>query len=156
MEYKLIIDSREQRPLPFVGNVFTKCLKVGDYAAEYNNILLPVIFDRKNPSDWAGTLVQGHERFVREIGRAHKLGFKLIVIVECSYTKFITKKYKGSEHSTLSPLVLTKILHSTMISHDLEVIFCKNRKEMMTYIKNYFHALKNSELKNNGDKYEHC
>ena len=153
-DYKLVIDSREQLPLNFRKNVVTKGLKAGDYGAEINGVLLPVCFDRKSPIDLAGTLQQGHSRFVRELGMAHQQGLKLIVIVECSYMNFIEKKFKGSKHVGTIPGTLRKILHGTIISHDLQVIFCNDRKEMVRFIRNYFNALAKHELKHNLEKYE--
>jgi ERCC4-type nuclease len=152
-KYDLIIDSREQKPLGFKKNVVFKGLKAGDYGAKINGVLLPVVFDRKNPSDAMSTLVQGHERFQRELGTAYQNGLKIIMIVECSYTDFITKKFYGGHHSKIRPDVLKKILHSTMISHDLQIIFCNNRQEMTAYIRNYFNALAKYELKHNKEKY---
>jgi len=145
--YDIIIDSREQLPLSFDCNTVCKYLKVGDYACEYKGVLLKTHFERKSPSDFFGTLVQGHNRFIRELERAKALNIKLIVIVECDYSTFVKKEFDGAEHSFLSPLILTKILHTTMLNHNLEVVFCNGRKEMVLYIKNYFDALKNKEIK---------
>ena len=153
MNYKLIIDTRENKPLPFRKNTETKKLDAGDYGAEINGVLLPVVFERKGSSDFLGTLLQGHKRFQNELGIAHQQGLKLIIIVECSYTNFVTKQFDGGRHSKIRPDILTKILHSTMLSHDLEVVFCKDRSEMVKYIRNYFNALVTYELKHNEEKY---
>jgi ERCC4-type nuclease len=152
-EYKLIIDTREQNKLPFKKNTEVKGLPAGDYAAEINRVLLPVVFERKNPQDAMQTIVQGHGRFVRELGKAYEKSLKIIVLVECDYTTFITKKFQGAHHSKLKPDILKKILHSTIVSHDLEIYFFKNRKEMTAYIRNYFNALAKYELKHNKEKY---
>ena len=152
MEYKIIVDTREQLPLKFENSI-SKCLNVGDYGAEINGILLPVVLDRKSPNDCLGTLVQSHERFKKEINRAKDQGLKLIMIVECSYTNFITKNFKGAEHSRIPPATLVKILHSTMLSHDLEIVFCNDRKEMKSYITNHLELLAKRELKYNREAY---
>jgi ERCC4-type nuclease len=153
-DYKLVIDTREQNKLDFRKNVIVKKLNVGDYGAEINGILLPVIMERKSGADFLGTLMSGHKRFQMELGRAYEQGLKLVVVVECSYMNFVTKKFVGARHSKIRPDILTKILHSTIISHDLEVIFCNDRKEMVRYIRNYFNALAKYELKHNLEKYE--
>ena len=152
MEFNIVVDTREQLALPF-KNAIHKCLNVGDYGAEINGILLPIVFDRKSPTDALGTLVKGHERFKREIARANEQQIKLIMIVECSYTNFITKNFKGAEHSILSPAILVKIVHSTMLSHDLEIVFCNDRKEMKLYITNHLELLAKRELKYNREAY---
>lgn len=97
MDYKLIIDSREKLPLPFRKNKETRKLHAGDYAAELNGLLLPVVFDRKSPADAMQTLMKGHDRFTRELGVAYQLKQKLIMIVECSYTTFVTKNFAGGD-----------------------------------------------------------
>jgi len=153
IDYKIIIDSREQKPLGFRKNFKVKGLKAGDYGAELNGVICPVVFDRKNPNDAMGTLMQGHDRFVRELGVAYEQGNKIIMIVECSYSEFVTKKFKGARHSRIRPDVLAKILHSSMISHGLEIVFCNTRSEMTKYIRNYFDALVKYELKFNKEKY---
>ena len=150
--YNITIDTREKIPLQFKDSI-TKTMNVGDYSGEINGIQLPVCFDRKSPNDAFGTLVQGHERFKREIERAKEQGIKLIMIVECSYTDFINKRFKGAKFSQIPITTLTKIVHSTMLSHDLEIVFCQDRKEMTKYINNYLETLKNRELKYNREKY---
>ena len=152
MEYKIIIDTREQLPLKFKDSI-NKCLNVGDYGAEINGVLLPVVFDRKSANDALGTLVQGHERFNREIDRAKEQSLKLIMIVECSYSDFVKKRFDGSKFSAIPAAVLTKIVHSTMISHDLEIVFCQDRKEMKLYIENHLNLVAKKELKYNREAY---
>jgi ERCC4-type nuclease len=152
-EYKLIIDTRENLPLPFKKNVIFKKLNVGDYGVELNNKLLPIFFERKSGIDCLGTLTKSHKRFQQELGRAYEDGVKIIMIVECSYIDFIEKKFYGAHNSKIKPDVLTKILHSTIISHDLQIVFCNNRQEMTRYIRNYFNALVKYEVKHNPEKY---
>jgi len=152
MEFKIIVDTREKNPLHFKDSI-TKGLKAGDYGAEINGVLLPWVADRKSGIDFYGTIVSSHNRFVRELGKAHEQGLKLIVIVECSYTNFITKNFKGSEHCGMPTATLTKILHSTMLSHDLEIVFCNDRKEMKLYITNHLELLAKRELKYNREAY---
>ena len=153
MEYKIIIDSREQRKLKFKENTIIKKLDAGDYGAEINGVLLPLVIERKSGIDLLGTLTKGHLRFQAELGRAHEKGTKLIVLVECSYTNFITKRFKGAEHSRLPAETLMKIVHSTMLSHDLEIVFCNDRKEMKLYITNHLELLAKRELKYNREAY---
>ena len=152
MEFKIIVDTREQLPLKFENSI-NKCLNVGDYGAEINGVLLPVVFDRKSPPDALGTLVKGHERFKREIARANEQQIKLIMIVECSYTNFVKMQFSGAEHSILSPAILVKIVHSTMLNNNLEIVFCNDRKEMKLYITNHLELLAKRELKYNREAY---
>lgn len=139
--YNLIVDTREQKPLRFRKSI-TKKLDVGDYAAEVGGELLPVIFDRKNPFDGFSTLTSGHERFKKEMSRAFDSGFKLIMIVECSYSDFIGKKFEGAHNIKMRHGIIEKILHKMLVRYPgFEIVFCVDRKEMTKYIRNYFNAL---------------
>lgn len=140
IEYDLITDTREQTPLPFRKTV-SKKLNYGDYGAEYNGKLLPVVFERKNPADLISTITSGHDRFVRELERANADGVKLIVLVECSYSDLRDKKFDGSHHSKLPSHIFIKTLHTIIIRYNLEVVFCVDRSEACHYIRNYFNAL---------------
>jgi len=139
-DYDLVVDTREQNPLPF-RKCITGTLSYGDYAAKVEDDYLPVVFERKSPNDLWGTITKGHDRFKEEILRASDKGDKLIVIVECSYSDFINKKFDGSYHSNLPVHVVIKILHKLQVRYNLEFVFCNNRSEACSYIRNYFNAL---------------
>jgi len=139
-KYDLIIDTREQTPLPFRKAV-NKKLEFGDYGAELDGELLPVVFERKNPMDAYSTLTKGHDRFKEELLRACDVGYKLIVIVECPYKDFVNKKFDGAHNSKLRPDILTKILHKMQVRYNLEFVFVNDRSEACHYIRNYFNAL---------------
>ena len=141
IDYKIVIDSREQNPLPFRGAIKKK-LEFADYGAEVNGELLSVVFERKSGIDAFSTLTHDHERFKREMERAFEAGFKLIVIVECSYSKFIEKKFDGAYNIKMPHGIIEKILHKMLVRYPgLEFTFCVDRSEMMAYIRNYFRAL---------------
>jgi ERCC4-type nuclease len=139
-DYDLITDTREQNALPFRKTIKEK-LDFGDYGAKLDGELLPVVFERKSPNDLWATITSGHERFKEELLRSCDIGFKLIVIVECSYSDFINKKFEGSYHSNLPVHVVTKILHKLQVRYNLEFVFCASRSEACSYIRNYFNAL---------------
>lgn len=142
MDYNIIIDTREQLPIKFIDNVVRSKLDVGDYACEINGKRLKLVFERKSPNDLLGTLTRGHKRFNKELERANKQGIRVIVIVECSYEDFIDRKYEGARYSKkIHNDYITKILHGTLVSHDLEIIFFNNRRSMGIFILNTFEAL---------------
>lgn len=80
---KVIIDTREQLPLPFVVDVRTRgliteikheALSVGDYACEFEDGHKPnIFFERKSISDLFGTMTSGYKRFKREYERFAEL-----------------------------------------------------------------------------------
>jgi len=77
--YKVICDTREQKPLKF-PEVEVKKLDFGDYLI-YND-KNEVYFERKSLADFISTLSSGYERFTREIDRALLANKHLIIVVE--------------------------------------------------------------------------
>jgi len=79
---KIMIDTREQRPLEFANRESLK-LDIGDYSTigtDYTNTFV----DRKSFSDWCGTLVnENFDRFRREIIRAKTQDCFLWVVIDC-------------------------------------------------------------------------
>lgn len=76
---KVIIDTREQLPLPFTVDVkkggFVTAIKhealsVGDYACEFEDGYRPnIFFERKSLPDLFGTMTSGYVRFKKEYER---------------------------------------------------------------------------------------
>ena len=146
-KYDLIIDSREKKPLNFRGAI-TRKLEFGDYGAEVDGQLLPVVFDRKSCNDFYSTLTSGHERFKKEMLRANDAGFKLIMIVESPYSDVLERKFEGAHNIKMRHGIIEKILHKMQVRYaGFEIVFCKDRKDMQKYIRNYFNAL-NEEYHN--------
>lgn len=84
-EFKIYMDTREQRPLHFSQEVQKMKLSCGDYTCSEPNFA-NVFIERKSLMDLAGTLGHGRDRFEEEVVRAKELGFYLIVVVEDSHT----------------------------------------------------------------------
>jgi ERCC4-type nuclease len=139
-EYKIIIDSREQKPLPFRKNKEVRGMNVGDYACEYEGQMLPLVFERKSGADFYGSIVKGHERFKKEWGRAKEQNLDFKIVVECSYDDFLNKKFDGGWRVKIRKDILTKILHSSIVRNDLQIYFFNGRSEMQRYIRNSFNA----------------
>jgi len=140
-DYYIITDTREQNSLTWRKNVKTETMNVGDYCCEYNGERLPLVFERKSPQDFLSSIVKGHERFKKEWVRAKEQGLRFIIIVECSYEDFIEKKFDGAYRSKLPPQILQKILHKSIVRHDLEIVFFNNRVVMQKYVRLMFNAL---------------
>lgn len=134
----IIQDSREQKPYTFkrVGNVedIKICkLDVGDYSIRgYEHL---IAYERKNPQDLHQTLTAGMPRFKKEIERA-KNHEHFSIIVECSYTQFITGKFQGKKYSKVPTHVTIKTLHTIKHKYGVNIVFCNDRKEAQTYVRN--------------------
>jgi len=139
---KIIIDTREQKPLDFpygfVSGTLRAKLDVGDYACAFENGYLPkVVFERKSISDLFGTMGKGYERFKKEIELAKELDIRLILIVD----KPLTTVLKGYEKSDILGVSIVKKLFTLWIKYDLTPVFCKDREESARYIYEFFCAI---------------
>jgi len=144
-EYKIIVDSREQKPL-FTKNVIKKCLKTGDYSfqikgKDYDNTF---IIERKSSTDLVQSLNKGHERFKKELERAQNIKY-FFIIVEESYYALRTMKYKGAEYLNNKTLSYTinktrKIIQTLRIKYGIQIIFCDSRSESRFIIKELIEA----------------
>jgi len=83
-DYKIYVDTREQRPLSFKRQSEIKTLKFADYAFSCDKSTCNCYIERKSISDLIGTLSGGFERFCREIERAWAAEANFIVLVEDS------------------------------------------------------------------------
>lgn len=138
----IISDTREQKELDFSGiegveKVEKIGLAFGDYTAIVHEKPVPIVFDRKGLGDLFGTMTSGYERWKREMARAKEANFKLILIVEGSYTDV----WNGTEHSKFSGESMIKKLHMMQVRYDLETVFCESRRVMARYIAGLFLAV---------------
>jgi len=149
----LIIDTREQLPLPFGKSKYWDIIKekidFGDYGLKINDKLV-CAFERKSASDLFGTLTSGHERFNKEIQRAKEKGIFFFIIIENTYDDIMNKRFDGSFKIKTKGHTIIKTVHTMTIKHDLNFIFCNGRTEMKDYIYNMFYSLINFYDKHGG------
>jgi hypothetical protein len=79
---KIIVDSREQKPLQFTLKTKTEGLKFGDYKLDNEEATCKCYIERKSIPDFYGTFSSGYDRFKREVFRAQEASASLIVVVE--------------------------------------------------------------------------
>ena len=142
---EVVIDSREQTPLPFkegkiVTKVTTQKLDVGDYSISgYEH---KIAFERKSLLDLYGTLGKGHARFKNELERAKNHDYFAILIIG-SFSSTINKDFDGSHHSKMQGHVIIKILYTLKFRYGVDVIFSNGPLEAMRIIKSIFTAYLN-------------
>lgn len=104
-EYKILIDTREQKPLKFQNReIENMALKFGDYAFSSSTATCNCYIERKSLADLIGTMSGGYERFIKEIKRAEESKAYLVILVEDSlqnalsfkYLPYISKKIKAT------------------------------------------------------------
>ena len=140
-EYKILVDTREQKPLKFHWDIEIKKLDYGDYAFSSEKEIINCYVERKMLSDFIGTISGGHDRFINEIERAQEDGAYLTVVVEeninnalgFKFLPHISKKIKATPdfifHRVRS--IIQKYPH-------VQFVFVNGRKEATRVIERIF------------------
>lgn len=138
---KLIVDSREQKPLEFREGIFDKIevegMPVADYWCMVDEREVPLCFERKSLGDLFGTMTHGYERWKRQMKKAQDFGLQMILLIEGS----MRDVGKGYEHSQFSGDSMLKKLAMLRVKYDLEYHFCNDRREMARHIEEMFSAV---------------
>lgn len=129
----VIQDSREQTPLDFSGfrgvETARQGLKTGDYSiVGYED---SVCFERKSVQDLVGTLIGGHERFLRELERMRNFDEKYI-LVEHTPTILFNYCLKHGWQKKFDTIIQSLLAYAC--HYDVRVRFCKDREDMAQYI----------------------
>ena len=121
MDFTILIDTREQRPLCF-GALATRtvCLKTGDYSIEGGADTVAI--ERKSLPDLFGCIGQQRERFERELERLAALRYGALVI-EATLADVLA----GCPSSRIHPASAFGSLMSWSVKGRLPVFFCGNR-----------------------------
>ena len=138
---KIYIDTREQKPLRFKGEIEVKTLKFGDYAFSDEKAACNCHIERKSLSDFIGTMSGGHERFVNEIERAQEQEAYLIILVEESlqnalsfkFLPYISKKIKATPE-----FVFHRARGLIQKYPKIQFLFVNGRKESVRVIEKIF------------------
>jgi DNA excision repair protein ERCC-4 len=88
----IVIDTREQKPFTFSGEVETRrgTLAVGDYSLR--GLEDEVAIERKSLNDLLGSITGGRERFIKELRQLRAFRFAAIV-VEAGWDDVLLKRY---------------------------------------------------------------
>ena len=132
---KILIDSREQRPLefshPYIAGIIHKGLVCGDYMVMFNDgYVMPLSFERKALGDLFSTLSSGYKRFKREIERARAADIKLVIVIEGSLNRIL----KGAPHSTVEGITILRKLITLWLRYGVEFHWFTSREEMALFI----------------------
>ena len=130
---RIITDTREQTELDFTGfrgvESVRSGLKTGDYSVQgYED---KICFERKSIPDLVGTLIGGHERFLREMDRMKDYEEKYILVEHSASKAYLYCERHGVEYKfdTIIQSLLAYAYH-----YRVRVRFCKNREDMAEYI----------------------
>lgn len=132
-EIVITTDTREQLFLDFtkfrgVSSV-RGTLKTGDYSIQgYEDT---ICFERKSVQDLVGTLIGGHERFLREMERMRSFKAKYILI---EHTPDILYNYCAKHGWQRKFNTIIQSLLAYACHYQVRVRFCKDREDMAEYI----------------------
>ena len=145
----ILCDTREQKPLefvhPYVEGVEKSTLPVGDYCAKFKDAHQPqIFFERKSLPDLFGTMGKGYKRFRKEIMRSKDNKSELIIIIEGTVTDIL----RGTKYSQVDGLKILRTILSVWDKYKVISVFCRDRKEMATFIAEYYCAYARNRLKN--------
>lgn len=129
----IICDTREQNSLSFHGfrgvETVRSGLKTGDYSIEgYED---QITFERKSVQDLVGTLIGGHQRFLKEMERMQTFKAKYILI---EHTPTILFQYcmKHGWEKKFNTIIQSLLAYAH--HYQVRVRFCKDREDMADYI----------------------
>ena len=120
--FKVIIDTREQKPLFGGEHTIRRKLDEGDYNIEA--LEDKIIIERKTPEDLYGSIIGGHIRFADELTRARIKGKKIYVVVESTKKCFISKEWDGGYFCRVAPKVLAKIISTMEEKYQINFVWC--------------------------------
>ena len=128
----ILIDTREQRPLPFKNSELLK-LDVGDYGVS-GELYDYTFVDRKSYQDFGATVTGGYARFVKELERCRSLGCFLFIVIECDFDQIYWKN-----KSVYKKFNLGYVLHSMRniqaeYSDCCQFVFSGSREESVKLI----------------------
>jgi hypothetical protein len=130
---KIIIDSREQKPLRFSRATETATVKEGDYALTepYDK---QVYIERKALLDFIGTLSKDLGRFHRELQRAKKKKSYIVMVVENDINDAMGFEdltgIPGIKYVKTNSAHIFKNLRDTLVKFtNFQVLFVSGRKE---------------------------
>lgn len=92
-QYQIMVDTREQNPFKLKNQQQVAKLDFGDYTLNNLEKCCFSAVERKNLSDFIGTISAGYDRFNKEIERAKNANYYLIVLVEESLTSALSFNY---------------------------------------------------------------
>ena len=139
-EFKIVIDTREQRPFSFAGfrgksgrlivpRVARNALKSGDYSIV--GLEDQVAIERKSLPDLYGVVGSNRERFTRELERLQQFSFSAIVVE--SDERDI--HFAPPPYTSLTPSTVMNSLAAWEINYGVHVRTCMSREsaEQVTF-----------------------
>lgn len=148
---EIIIDTRESSPYKFTNPKIQSTIQkldCGDYCTNPNPN--KILVERKSVVDAAGTLSNGYERFRKEIRRAKELGFYVIMVIESTYSDFVSINYlPHTKFIKASSDFLFKRIRDLYVEFDNFQVVCRGtRKECIGYVEKLLYLALEMDIRN--------
>lgn len=124
---KILIDTREQKPLHFNKSTSMK-LDFGDYAVGSPHYDYTYV-DRKSESDFKSTMTTGYDRFLKEMQRTVDFDAYLFIVIESSIEKIKKNNFFGPRQANLPFIWHNMRLISHNFPRKCQFIFSGGRRE---------------------------
>jgi len=128
----ILIDTREQRPLPFKNSELLK-LDVGDYGVS-GELYDYTFVDRKSYQDFGATVTGGYARFVKELERCKSLGCFLFIVIECDFDQIYWKNKSVYKKFNLGYVLHNMRTIQAEYSDCCQFVFSGSREESVKLI----------------------
>lgn len=130
-DHQIMVDTREQNPLRLKYKQQVAKLDFGDYTLKDLERCCFTAVERKNLSDFIGTMSAGYDRFNNEIERAKNANYYLIILVEESindalsfnYLPHISKKIKATPE-----FIFHRVRELSQKYDNIQFVFTDGRK----------------------------
>lgn len=124
MDFRIVIDTREQEPYGFTCGVVRRALPAGDYSAdEYEHV---VAVERKSLSDFARTTIHEFARFAAELDQLAHLPHACIVVE--ADLDHVLRGQAGEALRGVSPESLLGAAVHIQVRFGVPVIWCGSRQ----------------------------
>lgn len=131
--YGMIVDTREQDPLPF-SKMVTEKIYVGDYMLNDTSRYSATFLDRKSIGDFLGTLSSGYERFEKEIQKAELLNGYLFVVVEGTIEECVRHQKRNTRQANIQYIFHNMNSLMNKYARRLQFVFSGSRKKSLDLI----------------------
>lgn len=163
VDYTIVVDTREQKPLFAPDEDIRKLkkeeqdaiavksmavrntLKTGDYSIY--GFESRIAIERKSVADLFGTVLKGHERFKREIERALSFDY-FAIMIDGSYKDILSGNFIQKQNGgKMKGVTVLKVLFTIHTKYNIPIFMNSGRTQSRILVKEIFDSFMRTELK---------
>ena len=122
MDYKIVVDTREQKPYKF-DNSITGKLDVGDYSIEGLEDIVAI--ERKTLDDWVSSITKNRKQMEEKVKYARLKLFYYAIVIESDMTKMWQKR----RYSKVPPAAYINTALKWSVKYNLPIFFSSNASQ---------------------------